>query len=234
MLETLKNLDLSVFLALNGCHSPYWDTFMYLFTGKWVWVPLYASILFVLFRNLNWRMVLFTAVGFALVITLAHQLCSSVLRPVFERPRPSQEPALADIVHLVNGKRGGRFGFPSCHAANTFALAAFVMLLFRSRAITWFFMLWAVVTCYTRVYIGVHYPGDLLFGTLVGLAAGALVYSLYRLALRVYPLQRLLRYSRDRRFVEHRARWRRTRVILLVGLLTILCFALVSIWWRVG
>ncbi len=131
MLESLQALDRTVFLALNGMHTPYLDSFMYIFTSKLVWIPLYASILYVLYKNMNIRMVIFTTLMFALLIALADQTCSSLLRPIFERPRPSRNPDIADMVHLVNGKRGGKFGFPSCHAANTFALACFMMLLFR-------------------------------------------------------------------------------------------------------
>ena len=234
MLETLQHIDQSVFLAINGCHSPYWDTFMHLFTSKTVWIPLYASIFYVLLRNLNWRMALFTAIAFALLITVADQACGSLLRPMFERPRPSHNPAFADIVHLINGRRGGQYGFPSCHAANTFALAIFVTLLFRRRALSWFFMLWALVTCYTRAYVGVHYPGDLLAGAVVGALAAFLVYGFYRFALRFHSLAGALRYPDDRPRVEHRRPWRSTGLVVVVGLLTVVVFLLVSVWFRVG
>ena len=83
------------------------------------------------------------------------------------------------MVHIVNGHRGGRYGFPSCHAANTFGLAFFVWFLFRKRWLTVFMMGWALLTCYSRVYLGVHYPGDLIAGTLVGLIAAYIVYRLF-------------------------------------------------------
>ena len=168
------------------------------------------------------------------LVTVADQLCSSVLRPVFERPRPSHNPEIADIVHLVNGKRGGQFGFPSCHAANTFALACFVMLLFRNKTLSWFFMLWALVTCYTRAYIGVHYPGDLLFGTVVGFFAGILVYGIYRGCLCFHSLTNLLHYPQDRSRVEHQRPWHSTNLIFIAGVLTVIVFFLVSIWMRVN
>ena len=86
---------------------------------------------------------------------------------------------ISDMVHIVNGHRGGRYGFPSCHAANTFGLAFFVWFLFRKRWLTVFMMGWALLTCYSRVYLGVHYPGDLIAGTLVGLIAAYIVYRLF-------------------------------------------------------
>lgn len=233
MLETLKELDQSLFLFINGGHTPYWDTFMYLFTSKWVWIPLYVSILYVLIRNLNIRTAIFTAIAFALLITLADQTCSSVLRPIFERPRPSRDPAIADLVHIVNGKRGGRFGFPSCHAANTFALASFMMLLFKDRALTWFFMLWAIITCYTRIYVGVHYPGDLLFGTLVGFLSGIIVYSLYRYCIPLKGIHSLLKYDITQIRTRLSGNWQHTGTIITIGALTILCFFIAAIWYRV-
>ena len=112
MLESLQALDRTVFLALNGMHTPYWDSFMYIFTSKLVWIPLYVSILYVLYKNMNIRMVIFTTLMFALLIALADQTCSSILRPIFERPRPSRDPAIADIVHIVNGNEEENSGSP--------------------------------------------------------------------------------------------------------------------------
>lgn len=232
MLESLQALDRTIFLTLNEMHTPYLDSFMYIFTSKLVWIPLYASILYVLYKNMNIRMVIFTTLIFALLIVIADQTCSSILRPIFERPRPSRNPEIADLVHIVNGKRGGKYGFPSCHAANTFALACFVMLLFKNKTLTTFFMLWAIATCYTRIYVGVHYPGDLLFGTIVGFTAGTIIYGIYRFCLRADYIAQKLQYYRDRKLVKHPAHMCHTSTIVFTGLLTIAAFAIYSIWWR--
>lgn len=228
MLETLQQLDTRLFLTLNALHSPYWDTFMFLYTSKLVWIPLYASILYVLCRNLNVRMVVFTTLAFVLLITLADQTCSSLLRPAFERFRPSHNPEIADMVHLINNHRGGRFGFPSCHAANTFALAFFITWLFRHKVLSVFFMAWAIVTCYSRVYVGVHYPGDLLFGMTVGFAVATLVYGLYRFLLKNEKIACLLRYSGKETFVESPFRLKQERVIIYTGILTVIVFPVYS------
>ena len=233
MLESPQALDRTIFLTLNGMHTPYWDSFMYIFTSKFIWIPLYASILYVLYKNMNIRMVIFTTLMFALLITLADQTCSSILRPIFERPRPSRNPEIADLVHLVNGKRGGKFGFPSCHAANTFALACFIMLLFKNRALTTFFMLWAIVTCYTRIYVGVHYPGELLFGTIVGFTMGIITYGIYRSLLRMNNIANVLRFHEDYNLVKHPSHMQHTSIIIYTGLITIAAFAVYSIWWRI-
>jgi undecaprenyl-diphosphatase len=125
-------------------------------------------------------------IGIALAILLADQITSSLMKPYFARLRPSQEPALVGIVHLVrdyNGEiyRGGLYGFASSHAANTFATATFFTLLFRARHrwIYWLY-LWAAGMTYTRIYLGAHYPGDILVGGIIGAASGFAGFSVYR------------------------------------------------------
>lgn len=192
LLQLLNQWDTDLLLAINGWHNGYWDTFMYAFSGKWVWVPMYAALLYVLARNLPWRTTLWCLVGVALCITFADQVGASLIRPWAERLRPANpENPVSDLVHIVNGYRGGRYGFPSCHAANTFGLAFYLMLVVRRKALTGLLVAWALVTCYSRAYLGVHYPGDLLAGALLGLAGAALCYTLFRL---------VARYERPRRF----------------------------------
>ncbi len=192
LLQLLNQWDTDLLLAINGWHNGYWDTFMYAFSGKWVWVPMYAALVYVLARNLPWRTTLWCLVGVALCITFADQVGASLIRPWAERLRPANpENPISDLVHIVNGYRGGRYGFPSCHAANTFGLAFYLMLVVRRKALTGLLVAWALVTCYSRAYLGVHYPGDLLAGALLGLAGAALCYTLFRL---------VARYERPRRF----------------------------------
>ncbi len=189
MIDWLNTIDTQVFLALNGLHAPYFDASMKLFTGKWIWVPMYAAVLFAVVRNYRWRQtlaVLFAVVRnyrwrqtlavlvcVALAITIADQVCATLIRPEVCRLRPSN-PAnpLSEMVHIVGGYRGGSYGFPSCHAANSFALASFLTLLFANRKLSLFIFAWAVLNSYSRVYLGVHYPGDLLVGAIIGTAAG--------------------------------------------------------------
>ena len=132
MLESLQQADQQLLLFLNGIHSPFWDSFMWIFTAKMTWIPMYAAILYVLLKNFRLSVSLITVLAIALTITYADQICATVIRPCVERLRPSnpQNP-ISELIHLVNGKRGGRYGFPSCHAANSFALAFFVMRLLK-------------------------------------------------------------------------------------------------------
>lgn len=158
IIQYLSEIDTNVFLYFNGIHSPFWDYFMTSFTGKIIWVPMYASILYILLRNFHWKAVLCYVAAIALII-----------RPVVARLRPSNpESPIVDMVYIVNNYRGGSYGFPSCHAANSFGLAMYVVFMFRKRWLSIFIIAWALFNCYTRVYLGVHYPGDLLVGGIIG------------------------------------------------------------------
>ncbi|MDE5639088.1 MAG: phosphatase PAP2 family protein [Odoribacter sp.] len=217
MLEALLSLDQHLLLFFNGFHTPYWDSFMWIFTAKMTWIPMYAAILFVICKNLHLTVSLLTVIAIALTILYADQLCATLIRPLVERMRPSNpNNPVSEYIHLVNGKRGGRYGFPSCHAANSFGLAFFVMLAFKNRLLTLFILLWASLNSYSRVYIGVHYPGDLFVGMLVGLSGAVIMYKLYQYALR--------------RFIKNDIHpcypMRYCWVIILTGCLTILLIAL--------
>lgn len=179
LLDTLQKWDADLLLALNGLHAPFWDPFMYVYSDKMTWAFMYAVLVLVLFRNMGWKRLLLLAVFIALTITLADQTSSSLIRHQVARLRPANlENPLSSLVHIVNGYRGGRYGFPSSHAANSFALVAFLALLFKRKGMTVYLVLWAILNCYSRIYLGVHYPGDILVGTLLGLLVGTFTYWL--------------------------------------------------------
>jgi len=177
MIEFLNNLDTSIFLAINGAHSPFFDSFMTMFTGRFIWIPMYAVVLWILFRECRWQTALVYLVALVAAIFLTDQTCASVIRPAVERLRPSNlENTLSDFAYVVNGYRGGSYGFPSCHAANSFAFAVFLALFVRRRGFLLFIIGWAIVNSYSRLYLGVHYPGDLFVGAVVGSLFGAACY----------------------------------------------------------
>lgn len=180
MIEFLSSLDNQLMLILNGFHTDFMDRAMMMFTGRFIWIPMYVALFIVMARTFRGRTLLIYLVGIALTITLADQICASLIRPLVGRLRPSNlENPLSQFVYIVNSYRGGACGFPSCHAANSFALATFIGLVFRRRTITYIVFGWALVNSYSRLYLGVHYPGDLLVGALIG---SAIAYGCYRLA----------------------------------------------------
>lgn len=169
MLDTLLNLDTEIFLMLHSHHTQWLDGFMIAFTGRFLWIPLYAAIAFLIFKTFGARLGGMYILAIAAAIVLTDQTCATVIRPLVERLRPSNpDNPLSEMVSVVNGYRGGRYGFPSCHAANSFALVTFVSLLLRRQRLAIFLFGWAIINSYSRLYLGVHYPGDLLIGALIG------------------------------------------------------------------
>ena len=132
------------------------------------WIPLYF-ILFgaIIYRQRNWKVILLILAGFAVAVGLSDFTCSGILKPLVCRLRPTHEPAL-DPLHLVKGYTGGLYGFCSSHAANTMAVALLYSLLFRNKKATAGLMIWVALNCYSRMYLGVHYPSDIIAGLLVG------------------------------------------------------------------
>ena len=181
MMNILSRADADLMVWLNGFHNSFFDGFMYLTSEKWVWVPVYMAIFFVILNKYGLkRQTAIIVLMFAITITLADTTCAAYPRPIFCRPRPCHpDSPIAALIHTVNGYHSGHYGMPSCHSANSFALAALVTLLFRSRRLTAFIYIWAVIHTYSRIYLGVHYPGDILIGGIVGTFYAVLLYRAY-------------------------------------------------------
>ncbi len=180
MLEFLIDLDRKILLFLNNFHTPWLDPVMLSITKTVFWLPLYVFLLYLIVRNFkkdSWIVL----IGIVIAILLADQITSSIMKPFFERLRPSREPSLTGLVHLVNGYTGGKYGFASSHAANTFATALFFWLLLKDRyRWMWVLFAWAILMTYTRIYLGVHYLGDILAGMLIGFGAAWAGYKIQR------------------------------------------------------
>lgn len=176
MLERLLEYDNVLFEALNGSDSLYWDAYMWVVTKTQTWIPLLLVILFVVARRSTVRRTVLFVVFFALAILFADQLSSGLIKPWVQRLRPTHAATFVHSIDTVFGYLGGRYGFVSSHAANTFAVALYLSLLFRHTPLSVLLFAWALTASYSRVYLGVHYPGDILCGGLLGLMVGGLVY----------------------------------------------------------
>lgn len=181
MLDVLEQIDRSIFLALNGLHSEYMDFIMYWISEEITWIPFYAILLFGLYRVFGTKGLIPIVIGVAITVTLTDQLSVRAFKEVFERYRPCHNLEIQHLVHLVKNHCGGQFGFVSSHAANTFGLAAFLSVMFRVRNLTIGLVFWAAVVSYSRIYLGVHYPSDILGGALLGMLIGFLSGSLSRI-----------------------------------------------------
>ena len=177
-MDNLIFLDKELTLYLNGLNNPTLDAFFYAVTSKWLWLPLYAVILWMLFRRQGGRG-LMTVIFIGLIILIADQLTSGLMKPLFERLRPSHDGVMQYLVHIVNEYRGGLYGFASSHAANTFALATFLTLVVRRGSIATALYAWALLNSYGRIYQGVHYVGDILVGAIIGIVVARLMYEVY-------------------------------------------------------
>lgn len=176
MLERLLEYDNVLFEALNGSDSLYWDVYMWVVTKTQTWIPLLLVILFVVARHSTVRRTVLFVVFLALAILFADQLSSGLIKPWVQRWRPTHAATFVHSIDTVFGYLGGRYGFVSSHAANTFAVALYLSLLFRHTPLSVLLFAWALTASYSRVYLGVHYPGDILCGGLLGLMVGGLVY----------------------------------------------------------
>lgn len=175
----LSDIDARLLLIVNGAHSPFFDSVMWCISGRWIWVPFYAVLAYLLFRRMSWKRASICLVTIGLIILAADQTCATLIRPEIGRLRPANlNNPLSSFVHIVNGYRGGRYGFPSCHAANTFALAVFMSLVIRHKWFTVMMFSWAFVVSYSRMYLGVHYFGDLFCGATIGSLFAVLFYYL--------------------------------------------------------
>lgn len=181
----MGDLDIRFFLLLNGCHADWLDPVMVLLTEMWPWIPLYLLWAFLIIKTYRKNSVwIFLAV--ALVVLCSDQLSAHVCKPLFHRLRPCFNPELEGMVHLPKGLPGGKYGFVSSHAANTFAVAAFLTAALRKswRWVGWTLYGWALVSSYTRIYLGMHYPGDILCGAVLGIIIGLIIWRLMKLILK--------------------------------------------------
>lgn len=183
--DTLIHYDQELLLALNGVHAPWADTLMYWITFKFTWIPMYLALAMITIKAEGKKSIgIFIAVIVA--VALADQITSGIMKPYFHRFRPCHEPDLAGMVHEITGC-GGQFGFASSHASTSFAVAGVWFALLKDKVnYMWLLLVWAALYSYSRVYAGVHYPGDILVGALIGILVAWVCIRLYFIFLAKY------------------------------------------------
>ena len=217
-LQALQTIDVSILLAINHAHTPFWDAVMWLVSEKWVWLPFYVSLLFVVWKNYSWKAccVVFVSIGLLLLLT---DFCTShFLRPEMARLRPCNlANPLSASIRVIDGYRSGPYGFPSSHAGNAWALVFVMAYFLRSRLIVGLLVFWAIAMCYSRMYLGVHYFGDILIGSLFALVGASVSYVLFR------------KFSGN----PHVEKLKGIYIPMWTGGITILIIMIVSIFYRV-
>jgi len=176
-METLIQLDKELLIWLNSYHTQFWDVIMMIFTRKEFWIPFYLVLLFQIYKTKG-KETLWWIIGAFVLVFLCDQISTQLFKNVIQRFRPSHDPTLEGIVNLVNGYKGGKYGFVSSHATNSFGVAIFTSLLFRNKLFSAFIFTWSLLIIYTRIYLGVHFPGDVIGGMVLGTVLGYLVYRL--------------------------------------------------------
>ena len=219
-IENLIPLERDLFFLLNGSDSSFLDDWMWTVSGRFVWIPLFLAILFLFFYRTPRKQALLVTLFFILVFVLSDQLSSGFCKPFFERFRPTHHPDFKELVDIVNGYRGGRYGFISGHATNSFGLAVFLSLLFRHRGVTLAALSWALLNSYTRIYLGVHFISDIVAGMLAGSLLAFLLYRLMMLLLsRLHATQDL---SAGTLYNRKQGNWLAMFILAYLFLLTLL------------
>ena len=176
------NIDTYILLWINGHHAEWLDQIMWWVSQSITWIPLYIlMVTWVVWKHrCDWKKILLILLAFALAVGLSDFITSGIIKPAVQRLRPTHTPGLASLLHIVNGYTGGKYGFCSSHAANTMACALLFAYLYKNKIATAALMLWVAINCYSRIYLGVHFPSDIIVGLIVGALLASAAFALLR------------------------------------------------------
>jgi Membrane-associated phospholipid phosphatase len=175
----INELDHNLTFLINSWHAPFWDNFFFDYSKVWVWFPLYISYIYIFIRQEKKQAWMLIA-SMILCFLIANHVSADIIKPLVARFRPSHDPLLQNSLHIINNYRGGNYGFVSSHAANTTGLAILLSLIMRNRANTIMLICWTLLTSYSRIYLGVHFLGDILGGMVLGTIAALTAYLLLK------------------------------------------------------
>lgn len=179
-MQTLTDIDRSVLAFFNGSDSLFVDNLAVILTSGLTWIPLYLSLLYVVIKNNDTMKQIMLVVGCVILsIILSDGMADFIVKPMVECLRPSNDPFIKYTVNVVNDMRGSSYSFFSAHASNTFCVAMFFSLLVRNKVFVITMVSWSLVNCWTRMYLGLHYPSDILAGLVWGGISGSLAYYVY-------------------------------------------------------
>jgi undecaprenyl-diphosphatase len=174
------NFDLPIMQVLQGSDSLFWDRFILVLTSAATWIPFYLALIYLVIRNNETVKQTALVVGFAIfTVALSDCVVDILVKPWFMRYRPSNDPILRYTIDIVSGHRGGAYGFFSAHASNTMSVALFFCMVVKSRLLSTALIIWSLVNCYTRIYLGLHYPSDVLVGIVWGCVVAFISYGTY-------------------------------------------------------
>lgn len=177
MNDLLLQYDREIFLYLNGLNNTFFDFIMFWISEEITWVPLYMFLMYLLYKKYGFKGLWFVALAVVLTVAVTDQVSVKLFKNVFMRYRPCHNLDIGHLVHIVNEHCGGMYGFVSSHAANSFGVATSVGYFLRNAKAVWILWLWAAVVSYSRIYLGVHYPSDIIGGAFLGMFAGYIIWS---------------------------------------------------------
>lgn len=188
LLEKLIAADRQLFHSVNSCHADFLDQPIFWISSDWFWLPLYLLFILLIIKKLNKSAPV--AIGIIFVAVLLSDQGANLLKRSIKRPRPSHDSMLASSVHTINDYKGGAYGFVSSHAANTFCVALLISnFLALSPIFVALVFFWATLVSYSRIYLGVHFPLDVVCGAFLGLFVGSVSIEIWKWAKKRFDLK---------------------------------------------